>query len=84
MLLKKVLVVDKDGPASSEQWSNGKGNSKETITRYNGHLVVNRAVAPILKNLRKGSGLKKCPGWEAFHQAKYEVCHYGHVCYGVF
>jgi hypothetical protein len=52
------------------------------ITWYNGHPVVDGA--PVPKNLHKGSGLKRRLGREAFYQAKYEVHHYGHVCYGVF
>ena len=59
---------------SSEPRINGKGKGKETITRYDGE-VIEGEVAPVPKDPRKGSGLKRRPGREAFHEAKYEVRH---------
>jgi hypothetical protein len=82
-LLEKIRAVDKEGPASSEARINGKGKGKETITRYDGEVIEGEA-APVPKDPRKGSGLKRRPGRDAFHEAKYEVRHYEHVCYGAF
>lgn len=71
-LLEKIRLADKDRPPSSEPRINGKGKGKETITRYDGE-VIEGEVAPVPKDPRKGSGFKRRPGRDAFHEAKYEV-----------
>lgn len=73
-LVEKIRAVDKDGPTSLEPRINGKGKGKETITRYDGE-VTEGEVAPVPKDPRKGSGFKRRPGREAFHEVKYEVRH---------
>ena len=73
-LLEKIRAVDKDGPASLEPRINGKGKGKEMITRYDGEVIEGEA-APVPKDPRKGSGFKRRPGREAFHEVKYEVRH---------
>lgn len=73
-LLEKIRSADKDGSASLEARINGKGKGKETITRYDGEVIEGEA-APVLKDPRKGSGFRRRPGREAFHEVKYEVRH---------
>ncbi|KAI9458532.1 hypothetical protein HD554DRAFT_2224707 [Boletus coccyginus] len=70
-LLEKIRAVDKDGLASLEPRINGKGKGKETITRYDGEAIEGEP-APVPKDPRKGSGFKRRPGREAFHEVKYE------------
>ncbi|KAF8557517.1 hypothetical protein OG21DRAFT_273059 [Imleria badia] len=72
-LVERICVVDKYA-AYPEPRINGKGKCKETIARYDGE-VIEGEVAPVPKDLRKGSGFKRRPGREAFHEVKYEVRH---------
>ena len=72
-LLEKIRPLEKDGPAPLEPRINGKGKGKETITRYG--EAIEGEVAPVPMDPRKGSGFKKRPAREAFHEVKYEVRH---------